>query len=420
MIKEWLLEKEKNRWSATLWNAVACGVFAIQSAVLLIVVSRIFSQVVAGMFSLAYAIANIAMTVGKYGERNYQITDYNPDNTFKAYLVTRWVTVCCTSLVLVCYLLYQYQIGRYTQEKVILIVLIAMLKMIDAMVDVWFGEYQRKGYFLSAVKIMAVQQMVTTISILIMLAVAKDAVYALVVGNLVSVASVMVGLHESREAIEARQSLKWKSVREILGKCMPLCIGTSLAIYVGNLPKYAIDAYADEVTQAIFGYLMLPVFVITLLNQFIFQPYIKQLSDMWVNGDRHGYIKKICQQCLVILIIGIGVMLLGLILGLPILSWLYNVELGGYWREFLILLWGGIALAYATYMTIPLTIMRKQNVVALAYGISAVLGGLGQRKLVADNGMMGASVLYAIVTVIVMLVMIVTVGIEIKNTLIKK
>lgn len=54
-----------------------------------------------------------------------------------------------------------------------------------------------------------------------------------------------------------------------------------LSFYIGNAPKYAIDSILNDGLQACCGFIAMPVFVIGLLNNFIFNPMISRMSFMW-------------------------------------------------------------------------------------------------------------------------------------------
>ena len=57
----------------------------------------------------------------------------------------------------------------------------------------------------------------------------------------------------------------------------------------------------------------------------------------------------------ILCIIGIG------LVGIPILSLVYNTDLLAYWRELVVLQFAGMFLALSGYLSLILTIMRKQK-----------------------------------------------------------
>ena len=82
------------------------------------------------------------------------------------------------------------------------------------------------------------------------------------------------------------------------------------------------------------------------------------------------------------------------LLGVPVLSWLYNTDLAPYKNELLILLLGGGFLGLSGLLNAVITIIRYQKSLMWGYAIVAVIALLFSNKVVAAYGMMGAAVLY--------------------------
>ena len=65
---------------------------AFQSVIVVIVISHVCDAAAAGIFTLAYAHANLFLTIGKWGERAYQASDTIGEYSFAEYGVSRIVT----------------------------------------------------------------------------------------------------------------------------------------------------------------------------------------------------------------------------------------------------------------------------------------------------------------------------------------
>ena len=167
-----------------------------------------------------------------------------------------------------------------------------------------------------------------------------------------------------------------------------------MAFYIGNAPKYAIDAQLTDEMQACYGFIAMPVFVIGLLNSFVFNPILFRISCLWNDKKIHEFVKNIIIQ--VVIVVGITcVCIVGAyILGIPILSILYNTDLSSYKAELLILLMGGGFLGLSGVLTAVITIMRYQNALVVGYVIVAMIAFLLSNSVVRRYEMMGASILY--------------------------
>ena len=62
-----------------IWNMAGSFLLAFQSVIILMVLTRICDLSEAGIFTIAYANANLFFTIGKYGMRYFQASDQRRD-----------------------------------------------------------------------------------------------------------------------------------------------------------------------------------------------------------------------------------------------------------------------------------------------------------------------------------------------------
>ena len=99
------LTKKSN---AYIWNMAGGMLYAFQSVILLMVITRTVDLYSAGIFTIAYASANLFLTIGKYGMRNYQVTDVVPKFDFREYRNSRIATIAFMIAVSAVYVVYKY------------------------------------------------------------------------------------------------------------------------------------------------------------------------------------------------------------------------------------------------------------------------------------------------------------------------
>ena len=402
MLINWLLGNEQNRKrSSVLWNAIGGAANACQSAIILIFISHKLGILVAGIVTIAYAVANLFMSMAKYGMRNYQVTDVNERFSFKDYLSARILILIAVSVISGVYLLYCVKFNGYSMDKVIVFLEVIVLKLIDGFEDVYLGRYQQVGRLDIGAKIMAVRMIVSTMIICLFVLFGLGINISLLGGIVSSIIMDMYFIRGTFNVTGSETTGKEKtSVFDLLKVCFPLCVGTTLSIYIGNIPKYMIDSYMTEEVQAIFGYIMMPVFVIMLLNNFIYQPMVKGLGDLWDARDFETFKKKNLRQCAIVVGLMLVILAGGLTVGLPILSLMYNVNLSIYRLEFAILLLGGGFYALAFYLNVPITTIRRHNYIAYGYAMAAVLAVSLGKFFVTTWGMLGAAYLYLAINIL--------------------
>lgn len=395
ILKNWLTgnSKSANR-DGFIWNAIAAGLNAGQAAIVLFFVNYKFGIEMAGIVTIGYAIANLFQTIGRYGMRNYQVTDLKEKFSFSDYFYSRIATVSLTLLAAIVYLIVCH-ISGYSLEKTFIILEIVALKLAEAFLEVYVCRCQQRGRLDIGSKIYASELVLSTAVMCILLLLGVDMYGAVLAGIVTAIAIGSINIKFTMEAAESSVGkFDRKKVIQLLKIGIVLCIGQTLYMYVGNAPKYLIDFYMDEKSQAIFGFIMMPMFVVTLLNSFLVQPIVRKLGEMW-DGKHFEKLKKmVLRQYMIVAALSGLVLLLGIFVGLPLLSVLYSVNLNAYRFEFCILMAAGMFQTIAYYLTVVLTAIRNQNFIVFGYAAAVLIYLLLGGSFIAAYGMRGAAYLY--------------------------
>ena len=295
---------------------------------------------------------------------------------------------------------YKYAVDGYSTEKTVIVFVMCLLKSVDAAEDVYHGLYQQQGRLDIAAKLQTIRMVGTILSFAAGLIVFRNLLTALILATVVS-AVLVFGLiavtlpeFQDKTASSITGAEARKKTVGLLKICFPLFAGTFLSFYIGNAPKYAIDKLLSEEVQACYGFISMPVFVINLLNGFIYQPILNKLAVDWSMGKKADFIKKVVRQFACVVGITVAAVAGGYLLGIPVLSILYNTDLKGYRMDLIILLLGGGMLALSGFLVIVLTIMRKQRNTIFGYALIAVLAYLFSEVFVRRYEVRGASMLY--------------------------
>lgn len=396
-IKEFFLQKDHIDRDSFVWNMAGSMLLAFQSVIMLVVLTRVLGLADAGVFTIAYANANLFLTIGKYGMRNFQVSDVNGQFTFYEYFLSRIITVSLMIIISVVYVIYVGNKNGYNIEKSLVIIWMSLFKVVDAFEDIFHGLYQQKGRLDVAGKAMTLRLGVTIVFFSLGLLILKNLLVVLIFATFITGFLLIVFIRLSykpfEEVIEKTYSIY--NVLEMIKICFPLFLGSFLSFYIGNAPKYAIDSVLNDELQACYGFIAMPVFVIGLLNNFIFNPMIYRMSMLWDRGKKKEFIKKFFIQ--IMIIIGItSVCIVGAFLfGIPILSILYNTDLSSFKSELLILLLGGGFLALSGLLVTVITIIRFHNSLMFGYMIVSILAYVLSKAVVRRYSISGAAALYA-------------------------
>lgn len=395
-IKEFLMSEDNIKRDSYLWNMAGSMLMAFQSVIMLMILTRTLGLVEAGIFTIAYANANLFLTIGKYGMRYFQVSDVKNQFTFAEYRLSRVFTSVAMLAVSAVYILYASVSNGYTVEKTQIIIWMCLFKVVDAVEDVYNGLYQRKNRLDVASKMLTLRMIFTIIIFGLGLVIVRDLLVALIIATISTAILLIIFVRWTYgEFSIGKERIEQKNIFLLLKVCFPLFAGSFLSFYIGNAPKYAIDAILTDELQACYGFIAMPVFVIGLLNNFIFNPMLFRMSVLWDEKKIKEFVYRTVLQTGVVAIITIVCMIGAWILGIPVLSWMYNTDLSSYKTELIILLLGGGFLGLSGLLNAVITIIRYQKSLMWGYIVMAILAYIFSDRIVRQYEMMGAAILYA-------------------------
>ncbi len=407
LFMRWLKGREENRNRDTyVWNSVSGLINALQSTFILFFLQRLSGTEVSGVFTIAFATANLMLIIGKYGVRYFQVSDAKGKYTFDDYVSHRVVTSLIMLVVSVVYCVAQLTLGGYTREKMLVCLLLCIQKLMDSIEDVFYGRYHQCGRLDMAGKAMSVRLavvIVTFVACFILTRQLSWATLASIVTGTIVLALLLRVL--SGEFGSPRLSLFTPRVRELLVECFPLFSVSFMQMFIINVPKLVIDARMTSSDQAVYGFISMPVFIVSLLAEFFFRPMTNSFTEDWWAGRMKPFVRRVLQ--VIAVIVGITAVCIagGLLVGIPVMSFLFKYPLDTQRLQLSILLLGSGMLSVTAFLAMILTIMRKQKEVLLSYVPSAAIAIPACNAMVGRGGLTGAALSYfALITLICLFV----------------
>lgn len=386
-----------------IWNTAAGLINAAEVVIMSMIVTRMTGLADAGSLSIAFAIGNLLMPIGKFGLRHFQTTDVEDQFSFSIYVKTRVVTVLLMIISTFGYLTYAYRDLGYSWNKVGIIFGVCMIYAVEAVEDVVWGYYQRRNRLDVGAKLFCYRWIGILLLFPIALYVSRDLRFTLLFCFVISLVLFVILVRITFPTISSKEDqnidifIKKADLGEI-GKLLriafPLFGISFLSLYVNNAPKYAIDACLTDEIQACYGFVAMPVFAIRLLNNFIYQPILVPMAVEWEQKQMDKFTARIIKQTMIIIGISVVCILGAYVLGIPVLSLLYNTDLADYKSELIILLIGSGFLAGSGYLSVVLTIMRCQKALLWPYCLVSIIAALSMKSIVLGYGTIGASFCY--------------------------
>lgn len=380
-----------------MWNTMSATLFAMQSAIVLIVITHTNGMTDAGVFSIAYAVGSLMYYIGEYGVRKYQVSDVSEEMSFTDYHSHRIVSCALMLAVSFIYIANGYNRLGYSPTKAYIVVIICLIKAVEAYSDVYFGRYQQVGRLDVSAKTNFFRLAIGVIGCSLALVLSHD----LAVSVTVWLILVIIGLLTSsvlvyREFGSLELRFKWGRIIRIFIESFPLFAGYFLLLYVGNAPKYAIDACMTDVDQACYNFIFMPVFAIGLFANFIFNPILVTLAHKWEENNTREFRRIVNKQICVIGCITLLAITVALTIGTPILGMMYNAKLSDYKIDLAILMIGGGMLALVNFFAVVVTVMRYQKHLIAGYLAVAAIAWFTSGRVVMSYGIRGATVLYTV------------------------
>ena len=395
MIDRFLFGNDQNISRRTyIWNLCSSMIYSIQSAILLLIVTRAGGLVEAGVFTIIYTFTQMLASLGSYSMRNYQVSDIKKEYQFSQYYTSRLVT--CVIMVLVCIIFAVYK--HNGAEYFLVVLCFSFYRFTDGIEDVYHGEVQKSGRLDAA---SVAQTIRITLSI-----VAFSACYICTKNLLLSSCVLMIlslllmcyfNNKLKKRFCDIVPKINFDGVIRLLFSCFPIFLGAIMYNYLVNAPKYSIDRNLGEEVQTVFNILFTPVFVINILSIFIFKPMVKKMGEWWNERKIRIFTVLVRKQTLIIIGLTAGVVICGYFLGCPVLSLVYGVKLKGYEIYFAeLLMFGGVS-ALSTFYSVILTVMRKQYFIIFGYAIALCTNIIFTDKMVKDVGIKGAGYAYGLI-----------------------
>ena len=137
-----LLSSGNVRRDSFVWNLLSAAMNSFQTMLLLVFITRFGTDADAAAFVMAYAAGNLLYNIGKYGVRQFQVTDSAGQYSFRDYAGARWISLAGMAVAVIVYVLSGVLFRGYSAVKAAVVVLICLYKGIEAAEDVFHGRMQ--------------------------------------------------------------------------------------------------------------------------------------------------------------------------------------------------------------------------------------------------------------------------------------
>lgn len=387
--------KESNNIKKNIvWNTI--GVLTISSTSLLytLILTHFCNLKDVGIFSFAFSFACMMITLASFGGRTIHITDSNNNNSNISYIITKYITVLITFLIVLIYI----TIKSYSITKTTLIIILCLFKFFEEISDVYYGVLQKENYLYKVGIFQTVKSIINIILFTLIIVFSKNIILSsssILIVNILF--ALIIERHAAKTANNWKFELKIKEIKNILYQNFYVCFFTFLTSYIISSPKYAIDKYLIDDMQAIFNIILMPATFIYLLAGFILSPFMVEISKEIEKKEYDKSKKRVIKIISIILLLGIISLIGCYYCGIPILNIIYGIDLTAYKFGFLIIILGSIMYSISVAISTVLIAYRELKIQTIISLVLSILSYLICNILVKKLSITGGCYAYLIV-----------------------
>ena len=351
-----------------VWNTLGSLIYGAHSFIMLTMVSRFGTIEQVGEFSIALTTVQLLYFLAVFGAHHYQMTDYTGKNSFSVYVVLR--VLCC--ILMICVGAVSFLLLQFHGETLRMAIWLLLLMVANAVAELYQCLFFSKNRLDLSGKCTFFRTFFSIVAYCTAAAVTGNIILALAVQVVANVSAlVYYALRYTREFVPKKESFAFSQVMQLAYRCFPLFCGLLIANLLLSCSKYAIEFFCDSTAQGYYNLVFIPVQVINLCSQFLFKPMLGQYGELIAKGNSHQATRLLKLHMAMITGLTVVACAGAMILGVPVLSAIYSVDISAYRMSLVGMTLGGGFFAAVQMLYYILVITRRERQVFMMY-----LGGM--------------------------------------------
>ena len=289
-------------------------------------------------------------------------------------------------------------------EKILVVFLMVLYKVLDGFADVYESEFQRGGRLYLTGKAMAYRTLFSVALFLGALAVTRHLIFACAVA--VCAQGMGIILFDKRMAgklqnikYSREKGREWTLIRE----SFLLFLSVFLDVLIFSMAKYAVNANMTSIDNAIFVAIFMPTSVINLAANFVIRPFLTKMAIQWEEGRFHDLAGDLRKLMGIILFLTVIALAGAWVLGVPVLGAISNVDLVPYKSGLMMIILGGGFFAVMNLFYYVLVVMKCQKRIFFGYVPVCILSFFLSYGFVKTGGINGGACSYMIEMALLMI-----------------
>lgn len=352
------------------WNTLGSSFLSFNSLFLMIIVTRLNSLSDAGIFSFAYATAGIINYFALYSGRTYQISNTDKNYTDSLFIVTRYLTALFALFISTVFVI----IMGYSLYKALIILLLCMVKCFEAISDVYYGILQKNSKLFVAGKSMTYKSLFSIIGFIVIDFISRNLLISCLYLLVVNVIFLIIyDIQKTNKIMKIVKDFQKSNIFKLLRVSSYTFLFTLIVTLIMNLPRYFIDYFLDDSSQAVYGIISMPATFVMLFSQFILQPSLVSLTNFYKRNERKYFNGVVLKVSLLILGSMVIILPVAYFLGIPVLEFIYGIELSEYLYYLLLVILGSAFYAVSNVLLNSLIVVHCNKEQLLVQSIILII-----------------------------------------------
>lgn len=374
-----------------IWNMIGTTANAFNSLFFMIIVTRINGLKDSGIFTLAFSLACLFCFIGNYEGRVFQVTDVKQDFSNKEYIVHR-ISSCILMMVTV---LIYCLIMKYDAYKMSVTFALCFMKCCEVFSDVFYGVLQKNDNLELVGKSLFFKSIASILVFVVLDMVTKNLLLSCVGLDLIwLVVLFLYDIPKTKNLIQNEEKISLMNIIKLYKDGFFSFSILFLAVYLVNAQKYALDGIVVESLQAVFGIVLMPATIISLACQYLLQPILNTVANLYALGQKKEFNILIFKSSLLVLVFGLVCIIGAYLFGIPVLNILYGVNISDYKLCLILIIVGAIFYSLSTLVSAALTTIRHTFVQFIVYSVTSLFALFVSKLFIINFSLIGASFAY--------------------------
>lgn len=373
-----------------IWNAIGLTFNCFNSLFFLIIVTRINGLNEAGIFTYAFSLSCLFYFISLYFNRTYQISDNKHE--FNDHLSTRLFTSLASLVVAVLFGI----ISGFNAYKIIVIVLLVLFKVLEAISDVFYGyihknnelHYVGKSMFIKAIGGLALFALIDLLT--------NSIIFAIFGLLLINTLIMLLDIRKYTTISKTKIKLNSSSIKRVLFETFSIFSFTVLGNLLCNMQKYVMTYEISNELQTIFGIIIMPATILSLVGSYLLNPYITKLNSL-IKSKNYLDFDKLKNKIIIYLTsFGLFALIVCYFIGIPVLNIIYNIELAPYKNQLLIVVGAAVFMTIINIISGCLTLLNINKKQLYVFTILTIISLGTSIAFINAKGINGAVIAYLV------------------------